>query len=74
MATIRSTTLNCTEFFSEPANDFFGVEVEEVAECINAVCQNLRTTANAPDVDDVLDDLVLDFFEAHWWGDHVCRK
>jgi hypothetical protein len=73
MATIRSTALNYTEFFSEPANDPFGLEADEVVECIDAVYLKWWINGDAPDVGDVLDDLVSDFSRPIGGGHVRCK-
>jgi hypothetical protein len=61
MATIPPTALTYGELFSEPTNDPFGQDSGKQAKCIAAVYLNWRTNADAPDPDEVQDDLMLDF-------------
>jgi hypothetical protein len=61
MATIRSIPITYYALFAEPVRDPFGAEEEEASACIAEVYLNWRTSSDQHDVDDVEDDIILDF-------------
>jgi hypothetical protein len=61
MATIHPTALTYSELFNEPANNPFGQDIGKQERCIASMYLNWRTNADAPDPDEVQEDLLLDF-------------
>jgi hypothetical protein len=61
MVKIQPIALNYSELFNEPTNDPYGQDMGKQAKCIAAMYLNWRENADAPDQEEVQEDLLLDF-------------
>jgi hypothetical protein len=62
MGSICPLPLTYSELFSEPSRNTFGSEEDKTVACIASVYLNWRTTGDAPDVDDIEDDIISNFY------------
>jgi hypothetical protein len=61
MVQMQPIALNYSELFNEPTNNPFGQDLKKHEKCITALYLNWGTNDDAPDPDEVQDDLLLDF-------------